>query len=238
MSLHAYAWAWAAKAPSAGAKLVLVALADYADETTGECFPSLKIVAQRTGLTRRGVQLGIGKLVDAKLVTVKARQRSNGSDTSNTYVLALKPVEYPPEVDETGGEQNAPPQGEQSAPPGRTEDAPPGEHSAPPYPSVNPSDDPAPQPPKGGRARDRDAWLEELNAWAGEHFPGLDPSYVRAAITFLPSDVPRTAENLRNSRLGWTLVPTDDTPTGTPLDDRGVQELDQRRERDRGDKDG
>lgn len=60
MSNEALAWAW--RVPCAPtAKLVLVALADRANEA-GECFPSSRDIIERTGLAERTIRLALREL--------------------------------------------------------------------------------------------------------------------------------------------------------------------------------
>ena len=86
MSVKALAWAW--KAPAGNAKLVLLALADLADDT-GYCFPGHEYVANKCEVSQRTVRRMIALLVARRLVTIERRFNSNGSCTSNGYRLAI-----------------------------------------------------------------------------------------------------------------------------------------------------
>lgn len=68
MSLHALQWALRTEAPSAAAKLVLICLANYADER-GECWPTVPVLVKDTQLSDSAVRDHIGKLRDANLIT-------------------------------------------------------------------------------------------------------------------------------------------------------------------------
>ena len=46
MSIKAVSWALELYIPDMAAKLVLVALADFADAKTGECFPTIETLAK------------------------------------------------------------------------------------------------------------------------------------------------------------------------------------------------
>lgn len=101
MSIQAVAWALEVDCPSAPAKLVLVALANYADED-GQCFPSLTKLSKIAGTTRQNVSQHIKKLIDAGLVSKQERERHNGSQASNTYVLAITGGKAPVEGGQVG----------------------------------------------------------------------------------------------------------------------------------------
>lgn len=94
MSIQAVSWALETECPSSAAKLVLVALANYADEY-GECFPSLAKLAQIAGTTRQNVSQHIKKLSEAGLVAKQERERRNGSQASNVYVLSINGCQVP-----------------------------------------------------------------------------------------------------------------------------------------------
>jgi hypothetical protein len=52
MSIAASAWVWENSLTKGSEKLVLLALADYANEA-GQCWPSIATIARRCGLERR-----------------------------------------------------------------------------------------------------------------------------------------------------------------------------------------
>lgn len=66
-------------------KLLLVLLADNADDSTGKCWPSQAYLARRAGVTRKSVNQIISRLVDKGLVTVQKRYRDTGAQRSNMY---------------------------------------------------------------------------------------------------------------------------------------------------------
>ena len=66
-------------------KLLLVLLADNADDATGKCWPSQAYLARRAGVTRKSVNQIISRLVDKELVTVQKRYRDTGAQRSNMY---------------------------------------------------------------------------------------------------------------------------------------------------------
>jgi hypothetical protein len=66
-----------------------------------------------------------------------------------------------------------------------------------------------PEPPKGGRARDRASYEEELSVWAGEHFPGVDVKQLGALVSWLRGRItPLTADAVREyaaTHEQWSL---------------------------------
>lgn len=86
-------WAWEQKLePST--KLVLLALADIADDT-GRCWPSVATLSEKVHASERNVRRILKKLRSKsdgqrQLVCVDERRRSNGSQRSNMYVLQIQ----------------------------------------------------------------------------------------------------------------------------------------------------
>jgi DNA-binding MarR family transcriptional regulator len=70
MSVRALAWAVQTEAPCAASKLVLICLANYADER-GECWPTMPKLARDSQLPEAAVQDHLGKLLDAQLITIR-----------------------------------------------------------------------------------------------------------------------------------------------------------------------
>ena len=79
------------RGPSALADMaVLLAIADSADKDSGEAWPSLATIAERSRQGRRNVLRVIARLrADGWLLSVDARTRANGSRQSSLYVLNL-----------------------------------------------------------------------------------------------------------------------------------------------------
>lgn len=85
MSLRVMSWAWSVQlAPTP--KLVLMALADEADDT-GFCFPSQRRLAAKCSITDRTVRRMLVELETKGYVTLERRHRADGSRTSNGYRL-------------------------------------------------------------------------------------------------------------------------------------------------------
>src|SRR5688500_3752156 len=88
MSIDALSWAFNLDMPSPGAKLTLLALANYANED-GIAYPSLKSLAKKTSQSIRTVQSNLGLLERLGLVARTQRLRANGSTTSALYTLKV-----------------------------------------------------------------------------------------------------------------------------------------------------
>ena len=71
------------------AKIVLYWLADHHNGETGDCFPSHKRLAELSEMTDRSVRNHLGDLADKGLIQIIQRNRDNGSQTSNGYLLIL-----------------------------------------------------------------------------------------------------------------------------------------------------
>lgn len=85
MSLRAMVWAFDQKVGSTPAKLVLLKLADHADES-GRCFPGIGHLAEHCEMHRSTVMRHIRRLEELGFLNVK---RSQYEGTSNTYTLAM-----------------------------------------------------------------------------------------------------------------------------------------------------
>ena len=80
-------WAWR-QALTPTLKLVLMALADAADDQ-GICWPSVSTLAKKCTVSTRTVQRSLRVLIDSGLLIAEARQRRDGSSTSNRYRLLI-----------------------------------------------------------------------------------------------------------------------------------------------------
>lgn len=87
MSFKAIKWAIDQELDNATSKLVLVMLANYANDNN-ECYPSQTHLATRCGCSARSVMIHIKKLVKKRLIYVK--QRRNKLKLHNTYKLNIK----------------------------------------------------------------------------------------------------------------------------------------------------
>jgi len=90
MSVRAMAWVWRQQL-SGPEKLVLMALADHADED-GICWPGNAHLARKCNLSQRSVQRHVKNLIDNGYMTSNRRFRDTGGQTSNRYVLNVDGV--------------------------------------------------------------------------------------------------------------------------------------------------
>jgi len=88
VSFQAMAWAVEQKTGSASTKLVLLILANYADNV-GVCWPSQERLANDTDMTDRSIRNAVAALVAVGLVTVEERRGTSGVRKTNVYRLAL-----------------------------------------------------------------------------------------------------------------------------------------------------
>jgi len=80
---------WNIQAPSPGCKLVMLALADFADEH-GVCWPSVRTLASACGMSSRAIQLHLAAITKAGYVA-RLPHFDSGSQRSNNY--QFRPVE-------------------------------------------------------------------------------------------------------------------------------------------------
>jgi hypothetical protein len=93
VSFQAMAWAVDQKTGSAAAKLILLMLANRADETTGECYPKISRIAQEAEVSIRTVKQHLVTLRTLGLVEWEHQARADGSRSSNLYRLRLGSVQ-------------------------------------------------------------------------------------------------------------------------------------------------
>jgi hypothetical protein len=68
-------------------QLVLIHLSNCADKFGGHCFPSISLLAKRSGLSERSVIRSLDWLESNGFI-----QRAKRSNTSNTYFLLFDPI--------------------------------------------------------------------------------------------------------------------------------------------------
>lgn len=86
MSIQAVAWALEQQIP-AGPKLVLVALANHADHSSGLCWPSVALVAHEASCSPRAVYRFVADLTRNGYVSVEKKRGKDGKQRSNNYWL-------------------------------------------------------------------------------------------------------------------------------------------------------
>jgi hypothetical protein len=95
-------WAWR-QVLTSPLKLVLTALPDAADDH-GVCWPRVSTLAKKCAVSTRTVQRSLRVLIDSGLLIAAARQRRDGSSTSNRYRLLTAGgdnLSPPPEAGDT-----------------------------------------------------------------------------------------------------------------------------------------
>jgi hypothetical protein len=94
MSIRAMVWAFGVQCPSPFAKLVLLKLADHANEDGWECWPAQGRIAADCGIPRETVNRQVKALAEAGLIRVE--QRTNGTGKlSNRYFLLCDAASHP-----------------------------------------------------------------------------------------------------------------------------------------------
>lgn len=87
MSIKVMSQVWEVEGIDSSECLVLIALADHADDQ-GRCYPSIGRLAKRTKLSDRGVQKVISRLIEKGFVTVSPCAGQGGS---NLYTVTATP---------------------------------------------------------------------------------------------------------------------------------------------------
>jgi hypothetical protein len=88
VSVHVASWAWKQDVGDAGAKLLLVKLADSANDD-GVCWPSQRTLARDCGCSDRAVRQQLARLAALGLVRIDERRRANGSKQTSLYHLSI-----------------------------------------------------------------------------------------------------------------------------------------------------
>lgn len=91
MSIRAMVWALDAAVPDMKAKLVLIALADHADDETFQCWPSAKHIAKRLGIHRASVYRAVIYLAENGFITHQKRDWPNRSGRQPLFTLLVAP---------------------------------------------------------------------------------------------------------------------------------------------------
>jgi DNA-binding transcriptional ArsR family regulator len=98
-------WIVALRAGRAGvmARDVLVVIASYADRKTGKAWPSVEVIAEALGVSRRAVIQAIGEL--EKNGILKITRRNRRKKETNLYRLFWRPLDQVKETFTYNGEQ-------------------------------------------------------------------------------------------------------------------------------------
>lgn len=86
MSIDALNWAFNINLPSSGQKLVLLTLANYADDR-GEAYPSQKELARKTCLSERAIRDNLVRLDELNVIKRVGRARTDGTYTTDLFKL-------------------------------------------------------------------------------------------------------------------------------------------------------
>jgi hypothetical protein len=90
LGIHCSSWAWKQRVDDFGAKLMLVKLADNANDSTGVCWPGQQLLADDCCMSRSTVQRKLYLLRELELVEIKERYpnpKRPGQRGSNYYKL-------------------------------------------------------------------------------------------------------------------------------------------------------
>lgn len=121
MSVRVTTWVWMQIVGDAEAKLVLLKLADQANDD-GECWPSRRTIAEACETSVSTVTRSIRYLVGHGYIQARIRQREDGGRTSNLYIFPRftttpSPSDPPPSwSDLTPGSPTDPPPGSATDP--------------------------------------------------------------------------------------------------------------------------
>lgn len=88
--------AWKVTGLTPREKVVLLALADCMNATTGMCFPSARRLGEMTGIYYRSVWEVLGLLEEKGVITRINRELEGGGQGSNRYLLHLSEPVPPP----------------------------------------------------------------------------------------------------------------------------------------------
>lgn len=97
MSVHVSSWAWRQPISDSGTKIVLLKLADSANDL-GVAWPSQLHLAEHCGMSDRNVRFKLEKLVELALIKVERSKKPDGTWNPNIYRLSSgSPLPMAPE---------------------------------------------------------------------------------------------------------------------------------------------
>lgn|GEM_PF-3539913 len=166
MSIQAVAWAISQRVGSPTGKVLLMCLANYANER-GECWPSQKTIAREAELGERATRDWLQKLEAQGFIERSRRHRADGSRTSDHVVLNLSRV--PDSGDNNLTADSA------ARPDLAASDAKPTGTSCRTYrhdvPGIEPSPQPLEEPSSGARERGTDGFKKLWEDWPAKERP-------------------------------------------------------------------
>lgn len=131
MSIKVMSWVWEHSRAAGIDRLVLLAIADAANDDGAQAWPSGETLARKTGVNLRTVQRSVRRLVDLGEVSVKTNAGKNGANVYRVHMAAQTPGTAPPPRRSATPAQRHP---RQNAAPAETTQTP---GTAPPEPSLN-----------------------------------------------------------------------------------------------------
>lgn len=241
MSLKAITWAWTVPAGtghgriSPSLKLLLVALADSANEASNACWPSVARLAAMTGLGERSVRRLLPDLVASGLVTM---DHQSGRNTRYTLQIGSEPRPLPyGQGCHTGRGANGTPVKLAPLPHGQGGPLPHGQDTpatVAPEPEVTVrKEGRTPLPPKGGESvappewLDRQAWAEWCQYRRGRKWTALAANLsIKALEHFRSQGDDPTAVIHQSIAAGWTgLFALKNRPAAQPMFRNGFAQI-------------
>lgn len=113
MSVRAMAWVLRNSRATLGSRLVLLSLADYADEDGGSIWPSVKTICSDTLLSERQVQYALRNL--EQLGEIAVEQKGGGRRTTR-YRILMREVQNPHPSEQARGAVDCTPEVQPIAP--------------------------------------------------------------------------------------------------------------------------
>ena len=88
MSVYATMYVWETSKQKSTALLMLLALADYANQDTGQCWPGVKELAKKARMKERNAQLLLNRLAEAGEITIATNEgHQTESGRTNLYTI-------------------------------------------------------------------------------------------------------------------------------------------------------
>jgi len=100
MSVRVMSWVWEQSKAEPTDRLVLLAIADCANDAGAEAYPSMATLVKKTGLHERSVQRSVKHLVDIGELSIQPHAGPRGC---NRYRIRMTPGSVPPPNDNTPG---------------------------------------------------------------------------------------------------------------------------------------
>lgn len=97
MSIRVMSWVWEHSRAAGIDRLVLLAIADAANDDGAQAWPSGETLARKTGVNLRTVQRSMRRLVDLGEVSVKTNAGKNGANVYRVHMTTPTPGTVPPE---------------------------------------------------------------------------------------------------------------------------------------------